>query len=355
MAKKAEETKTDSKPLSIDKITASINKKFGEGTAFKMSDDARANVRFFPTPNYDLNSALGGGIAEGRVYEVYGPESSGKTTLALFMAGVMQEYGLTAIVDVENAIDPKHMEWFGLTPENIIISQPDCAENAIDVIYELIESGVKFIILDSVAALSPKAEIEGNTGDSNMGVTARLMGQALRKIVPRCKSKGVNVLFINQIRMKIGVMYGSPETTPGGNALKFFASVRLDVRRIEQIKSGDNVVGIRSKIKVVKNKVAPPFKTCELDIIYGKGIDNDASLVNQALKFKIIKQAGPWFSYEDEKFQGKDKLSEFISENPKVKEQIEHLILEEIKNNRSNEQVEIPNDDEILEMEDTNE
>ena len=313
--------------LTIDKL----EKAYGKGTIMKLSDNRVLDVPTISTGSLGLDMALGvGGIPRGRVIEVYGPESSGKTTLAMHcIAEAQKQGGLAAIIDAEHAFDKTYAEKLGIDTENLLISQPDNGEQALEIAEHLIRSGaIDIIVIDSVAALVPRGELEGEMGDSKMGLQARLMSQALRKLTGAINKTGCSCIFINQLREKIGVMFGNPETTTGGNALKFYASVRLDIRRIGQIKeSADNVTGNRTRVKVVKNKVAPPFKVVEFDIMYGRGISKSGEIVDIGVELDVIKKSGSWFSYNDNKLgQGRDAVKELIEDNPELMEELEQRI-----------------------------
>ena len=313
--------------LTIDKL----DKTYGKGTVMKLSDDSVVDVPAISTGSLGLDIALGiGGIPRGRVIEIYGPESSGKTTLAMHcMAEAQKQGGMVAIVDAEHAFDRSYAEKLGIDTENLLISQPDNGEQALEIAEHLIRSGaIDIIVIDSVAALVPRGEIEGDMGDSKMGLQARLMSQALRKLTGAINKTKCSCIFINQLREKIGVMFGNPETTTGGNALKFYASVRLDIRRIGQIKEGaDNVTGNRTRVKVVKNKVAPPFKVVEFDIMYGEGISKVGEILDLGVEMEIVKKSGSWFSYNDEKLgQGRDAVKKILLDNPELMNEIETKI-----------------------------
>ncbi|WP_186758456.1 recombinase RecA [Echinicola salinicaeni] len=310
--------------LTIDKL----EKTYGKGTVMKLSDNTVVDIPSISTGSLGLDMALGiGGVPKGRIIEVYGPESSGKTTLTMHcIAEAQKQGGLAAFIDAEHAFDKVYAEKLGIDTENLLISQPDNGEQALEIAEHLIRSGaIDIIVIDSVAALVPKGELEGEMGDSKMGLQARLMSQALRKLTGAINKTGCSCIFINQLRDKIGVMFGSPETTTGGNALKFYASVRLDIRRIGQIKeSADNILGNRTKVKVVKNKVAPPFKVVEFDIMYGQGISKVGEIIDLGVEFDIIKKAGSWFSYEGNKLgQGRDAVKKLILDNPELMEELE--------------------------------
>ncbi|MFD2202555.1 recombinase RecA [Shivajiella indica] len=315
--------------LTIDKL----EKTYGKGTVMKLSDNKVQDIPAISTGSLGLDMALGiGGIPRGRVTEIYGPESSGKTTLTMHcIAEAQKAGGLAAFIDAEHAFDKTYAEKLGIDTENLLISQPDNGEQALEIAEHLIRSGaIDIIVIDSVAALVPKGELEGDMGDSKMGLQARLMSQALRKLTGAINKTGCACIFINQLRDKIGVMFGNPETTTGGNALKFYASVRLDIRRIGQIKEGaDNVLGNRTKVKVVKNKVAPPFKVVEFDIMYGQGISKVGEIIDLGVEFDIIKKAGSWFSYEGNKLgQGRDAVKSLLLDNPELMEELEKKIKE---------------------------
>ncbi len=314
--------------LTLDKL----EKSYGKGAIMKMGDQAIEEVEVIPTGSLGLDIALGiGGLPKGRVIEIYGPESSGKTTLTLHaIAEVQKAGGIAAFIDAEHAFDRTYAEKLGIDTENLLISQPDNGEQALEITENLIRSGaIDIIVIDSVAALVPKSEIEGEMGDSKMGLHARLMSQALRKLTGTINKTGCCCIFINQLRDKIGVMFGSPETTTGGNALKFYASIRLDIRRIGQIKEGDAVVGNRTRVKVVKNKVAPPFRMAEFDIMYGEGISKVGEIVDLGVEHNIIKKAGSWFSYGETKIgQGRDAVKSLLNDNPDLMEEIEGKIRE---------------------------
>lgn len=313
--------------LTLDKL----EKTYGKGTVMKLSDNTVQDIPAISTGSLSLDMALGvGGIPRGRVIEIYGPESSGKTTLSMHcIAEAQKAGGLAAFIDAEHAFDKAYAEKLGIDTENLLISQPDNGEQALEIAEHLIRSGaIDIIVIDSVAALVPKGELEGEMGDSKMGLQARLMSQALRKLTGAINKTGCACIFINQLRDKIGVMFGSPETTTGGNALKFYASVRLDIRRIGQIKeSADNILGNRTKVKVVKNKVAPPFKVVEFDIMYGEGISKVGEIIDIGVEFDIIKKAGSWFSYEGNKLgQGRDAVKTLLLDNPELMEELETKI-----------------------------
>jgi recombination protein RecA len=325
------EAKLKALQLTLDKL----DKAYGKGTVMKMGDRAVEEVEVIPSGSLGLDLALGvNGYPKGRIIEIYGPESSGKTTLTLHaIAEAQKAGGIAAFIDAEHAFDRHYAEKLGVDIENLIISQPDNGEQALEIAENLIRSGaIDIVVIDSVAALTPKSEIEGEMGDSKMGLHARLMSQALRKLTGTISKTNCTVFFINQLREKIGVMFGNPETTTGGNALKFYASVRLDIRRSSQIKEGENVIGNRTKVKVVKNKVAPPFKTAEFDIMYGEGVSKTGEILDLAVEFEIIKKAGSWFSYGDTKLgQGRDAVKALIKDNPELADELELKIKELIK------------------------
>ena len=321
----------DNRKKALAAALSQIERQFGKGSVMRMGDDgAIPNIETVSTGSLNLDIALGiGGLPKGRVVEIYGPESSGKTTLTLHVIAEMQKTGGTAaFVDAEHALDPQYAEKLGVNIDDLLVSQPDTGEQALEITDMLVRSGaVDIVVIDSVAALTPKAEIEGDMGDSHMGLQARLMSQALRKLTGNIKRSNTLVIFINQIRMKIGVMFGSPETTTGGNALKFYSSVRLDIRRIGAIKKGDEIVGNETKVKVVKNKVAPPFKLAHFEILYGEGISHEGELIDLGVEHKLIEKAGAWYSYNGDKIgQGKEKVRIFLKENPDIANTIEQTL-----------------------------
>jgi recombination protein RecA len=329
------EAKLKALQLTLDKL----DKTYGKGTVMKMGDRAVEEVETISSGSLGLDLALGvNGYPKGRIIEIYGPESSGKTTLTLHaIAEAQKTGGIAAFIDAEHAFDRHYAEKLGVDIENLIISQPDNGEQALEIAENLIRSGaIDIVVIDSVAALTPKSEIEGEMGDSKMGLHARLMSQALRKLTGTISKTHCTVFFINQLREKIGVMFGNPETTTGGNALKFYASVRLDIRRSSQIKDGEMVIGNRTKVKVVKNKVAPPFKTAEFDIMYGEGVSKTGEILDLAVEFEVIKKAGSWFSYGETKLgQGRDAVKVLIKDNPELAEELEQKIKEIIKENNA--------------------
>ena len=323
-------TDVSEKKKALDLALSQIEKQFGKGSIMRLGEGAKLDLDFIPTGSLALDIALGiGGIPKGRIIEIYGPESSGKTTVALHIIAEAQKLGgNAAFVDAEHALDPGYAEKLGVKIEDLVISQPDTGEQALEITEALVRSGaVDVIVVDSVAALVPKAEIDGEMGDSHMGLQARLMSQALRKLAGAVNKSNSTIVFINQLREKIGVMFGNPETTTGGRALKFYASVRLDIRRIESLKQGDEVIGNRTRIKVVKNKVAPPFKQAEFDIMYGLGISKDGNLVDAGVTAEVVNKSGSWFSYQDIKLgQGRENSKDFLRDNPEIAAEIEKKI-----------------------------
>ena len=327
-------TPASDKKKALQTALAQIDKSFGKGTVMRLGDRPEMNVAAIPTGSLALDAALGiGGVPKGRIIEIYGPESSGKTTLALhILAEAQKQGGEVAFVDAEHALDPVYAAALGVDTDNLLVSQPDTGEQALEITDALVRSGaVDVVVVDSVAALVPKQEIEGEMGDTFVGLQARLMSQALRKLAGTINKTNCVVIFINQLRMKIGVMYGNPETTTGGNALKFYASVRLDVRRTEAIKEGANVVGNKTRVKVVKNKVAPPFKEAYFDIMYGQGISKWGELVDMAVQMDIVQKSGSWFSMGDERIgQGSNSVKEYLMNNPEIAEQVEAQVRENL-------------------------
>ena len=313
---------------------AQIEKQFGKGSVMRLGDDGRAPVEVIPTGSIALDVALGiGGLPRGRIVEIYGPESSGKTTLTLHaVASVQSAGGIAAFIDAEHALDPEYARGLGVDTDSLLVSQPDTGEQALEIADMLIRSGaIDLVVIDSVAALVPRAEIEGEMGDSHVGLQARLMSQALRKIAGALSTTNTTIIFINQLREKIGVMFGSPETTTGGKALKFYASVRLDIRRIESLKDGTDVVGNRTRVKVVKNKMAPPFKQAEFDIIYGQGISREGSLIDVGVEQSFVRKAGAWYTYDGEQLgQGKENARNFLRDNPDIAVELEKRIKEKL-------------------------
>ena len=329
-------TPATDKKKALQTALAQLDKSFGKGTVMRLGDRPEMNVEAIPTGSLALDAALGiGGVPKGRIIEIYGPESSGKTTLALHILAEAQKMGgEVAFVDAEHALDPVYAAALGVDIDNLLVSQPDTGEQALEITDALVRSGaVDAVVVDSVAALTPRAEIEGEMGDQFVGLQARLMSQALRKLAGTIAKTNCVVIFINQLRMKIGVMYGNPETTTGGNALKFYSSVRLDVRRTEAIKDGGNVVGNKTRVKVVKNKVAPPFREAYFDIMYGQGISKWGELVDLAVEMDIVQKSGSWFSMGDERIgQGKDSVKNFLMSNPEIAEQVEAQVRENLLN-----------------------
>ncbi|HBT48780.1 MAG: Protein RecA [Caldanaerobacter subterraneus] len=320
------------KQKALEMAISQIERQFGKGAIMRLGDTAKLNVEVIPTGSLELDIALGvGGVPRGRIIEIFGPESSGKTTLALHMIAEAQKIGGTgAFIDAEHALDPVYAKNLGVNIDDLLVAQPDTGEQALEIAEALVRSGaVDIIVIDSVAALVPKAEIEGEMGDSHVGLQARLMSQALRKLAGvTSKSKSI-VVFINQLREKVGVMFGNPETTPGGRALKFYATIRLDVRKVDNIKQGNEIVGSRTRVKVVKNKIAPPFKQAEFDIMYGEGISREGSILDLGTALDIIEKSGSWYSYKDIKLgQGRENAKQFLKENKEIAEEIERKIRE---------------------------
>ena len=322
----------DAKLKVLELTLGKLEKSYGKGVVMKLGDKIAEDIEVIPTGSIGLDLALGvGGYPRGRVIEIYGPESSGKTTLTIHaIAEVQKQGGIAAFIDAEHAFDSVYASSLGVDIDNLLISQPDNGEQALEIADHLISSGaVDLVVIDSVAALTPKSEIDGEMGDSKMGLHARLMSQALRKLTATISKTGCTCIFINQIRMKIGVMFGNPETTTGGNALKFYSSIRLDIRRIGAIKNGENIAGNRTRVKVVKNKVAPPFKKVEFDIMFGQGISRSGEILDKAVDLDIVNKSGSWFSYNDTKLgQGRDAVKQMISDNPELCEEIETKIKE---------------------------
>ncbi len=333
---KSENSKMDeNKAKALSAALSQIEKQFGKGAIMKMGDkDVEKGIEVVSTGSLGLDMALGvGGLPRGRVVEIYGPESSGKTTLTLQVIANIQKLGGTAaFIDAEHALDPQYAQRLGVDTSELLLSQPDNGEQALEIADMLVRSAsVDCVVIDSVAALTPKAEIEGEMGEPQMGLQARLMSQALRKLTANIKRSNTLVIFINQIRMKIGVMFGNPETTTGGNALKFYASVRIDIRRIGSIKRGEEVIGSETRVKVVKNKVAPPFKTAEFDILYNEGISREGEIIEMGVNHRIVEKSGAWYAYKGEKIgQGKDNTREFLRENPAMAQEIEQKIREAV-------------------------
>lgn len=343
MARAAKETKEapvldmdqQERQRALESALSGLEKQFGKGTVMKLGQKTAMRVDAVPTGCLDLDMALGvGGIPRGRIVEIYGPESSGKTTVALHVVAEVQKRGGTAaFIDAEHALDPAYAKNLGVNIDELYVSQPSCGEDALEIAEALVRSGaIDIVVIDSVAALVPRAEIDGEMGDSFVGLQARLMSQALRKLAGVVSKTGAIALFINQLREKVGVIYGNPETTPGGRALKFYASVRLEVRKGEQLKNGSEAIGSRTKVKVVKNKVAPPFKSCEFDLIFGQGISKEGTILDMAVERDIIHKSGAWFSYNDQRIgQGRDNARDFLKNNPDVRDEIEALIRAELK------------------------
>lgn len=326
----ADEGKLKALGLAMDQIT----KQFGDGSIMRLGEAKKVDVELLPSGSLSLDIALGGGYPKGRIIEIYGPESSGKTTLTLHAIAEMQKQGGTAaFIDAEHALDPAYAKKLGVDIDNLLVSQPDNGEQALEICETLVRSNaVDLIVVDSVAALVPQAEIDGDMGDSHMGLQARLMSQALRKLTGIINKSKATVIFINQIRMKIGVMFGNPETTTGGNALKFYASVRADIRRIGQIKEGDNVIGNRTRVKIVKNKIAPPFRVAEFDIMYNEGISKTGDVLDLAVQYNVVGKAGAWFDYNDAKIgQGREQTKKYLKEHPDVLAEIDGKVREKVK------------------------
>jgi recombination protein RecA len=328
----------EAKLKALELTLGNIEKNYGKGTIMKLGDQAIEKIEFIPTGSIGLDYALGvGGLPKGRVVEIYGPEASGKTTLAMHaIAEGQKKGGIAAFIDAEHAFDRFYAKKLGIDIENLLVSQPDNGEQALEIVDNLIRSGaIDIIVIDSVAALTPKSEIEGEMGDSKMGLQARLMSQALRKLTSSIGKTGTVCVFINQLREKIGVMFGNPETTTGGHALKFYTTVRLDIRRLNQIKEGENIIGNRVRVKIVKNKVAPPFRKAEFDIIYGRGISRMGEIVDLGVENDIINKSGSWFSYGDTKLgQGREAVKKLLSDNPELTEELENKIKEKLDKSR---------------------
>jgi len=333
MAKKTEATSKstadDGKLKALGLAMDQITKQFGDGAIMKLGEAKKVDVELLPSGALSLDIALGGGYPKGRIIEIYGPESSGKTTLTLHaIAEIQRQGGTAAFVDAEHALDPAYARRVGVDTDNLLVAQPDNGEQALEIVETLVRSSaVDLVVVDSVAALVPQAEIDGDMGDSHMGLQARLMSQALRKLTGIISKSKTTVVFINQIRMKIGVMFGNPETTTGGNALKFYASVRMDIRRIGQIKVGDDIVGNRTKVKIVKNKIAPPFRVAEFDIMYNEGISKTGDVLDLAVQYGVVGKSGAWFDYNDSKIgQGREATKVYLKDNPKVLEEIDKKV-----------------------------
>ncbi len=316
----------------IEMAMSQIEKQFGKGAIMKLGETSHMNIEAIPTGALSLDIALGvGGVPRGRIVEIYGPESSGKTTVALHIIAEAQKAGgEAAFIDAEHALDPVYARKLGVDIDNLIVSQPDTGEQALEIAEALVRSGaIDVVVIDSVAALVPKAEIDGEMGDAHVGLQARLMSQALRKLAGVVSKSKTTAIFINQLREKVGIMFGNPETTPGGRALKFYSSVRLDVRRVETLKTGNDVIGSRTKVKVVKNKVAPPFKDAEFDIIYGQGISREGNILDVAVNIDVVNKSGAWFSYNDQRIgQGRENAKQFLRDNPEISKEIEKKIRE---------------------------
>jgi len=335
-AKKAEKAQIGEKPVASEgKLKAlglaqdQINKQFGDGAIRRLGDSKTVDVELFSSGSLSLDLALGGGYPKGRILEIFGPESSGKTTIALHaIAEIQKKGGTAAFIDAEHALDPSYAKKLGVDVDNLLVSQPDNGEQALEICETLVRSNaVDIVVVDSVAALVPQAEIDGDMGDSHMGLQARLMSQALRKLTGIINKSHTTVLFINQIRMKIGVMFGNPETTTGGNALKFYASLRLDIRRTGQIKNGEDIIGSRTKVKVVKNKIAPPFRVAEFDIMYGEGVSRTGDVLDLAVQHGIVGKSGAWFDYNEAKIgQGREATKEYLKQNPEILEEIDKKV-----------------------------
>ena len=326
----------DEKQKALEQVLSQIEKQYGKGSIMKLGAGAAdTNIEVLPTGCLSLDVALGvGGVPRGRIVEIYGPESSGKTTVALHViAETQKKGGIAAFIDAEHALDPSYASKLGVNLDDLYVSQPDTGEQALDITESLVRSGaVDIVVIDSVAALTPKAEIEGDMGDQHVGLQARLMSQALRKLTGITNKSKTCVIFINQLREKVGIMFGNPETTPGGKALKFYATIRIDVRKADALKDSDGLFGNRAKAKIVKNKVAPPFKTAEFDIIYGEGISQEGCILDMAVELDVIEKSGAWFSYNGDKFaQGREKAKDYLKENVDVKNEIEAKIREKMQ------------------------
>ena len=334
-AKNTSEPKQDEgKMKALNLAMEQITKQFGDGSIMKLGDAIKVDVELLPSGSLSLDLALGGGYPKGRIIEIYGPESSGKTTLTLHaIAEIQKQGGTAAFIDAEHALDPSYARKLGVDTENLLIAQPDNGEQALEIAETLVRSNaVDLIVVDSVAALTPQAEIDGDMGDSHMGLQARLMSQALRKLTGIINKSKATVIFINQIRMKIGVMFGNPETTTGGNALKFYASVRMDIRRTGQIKVGDDIIGNRTKVKIVKNKIAPPFRLAEFDIMYNEGISKTGDILDLAAQYGVVEKSGAFYKYGGETIgQGRDKTKTFLKDNPEIMSEIDNKVREAVK------------------------
>lgn len=358
-------TDQDARKKALDAAIAQIEQQFGKGSVMRMGDKGMAEIEAISTGALTLDIALGiGGFPRGRIIEIYGPESSGKTTVALHAVAEAQKAGgICAFIDAEHALDPVYAAKIGVDVDSLLLSQPDCGENALDITESLIRSGcIDVVVVDSVAALVPRAEIEGDMGDSHVGLQARLMSQALRKLTPVVAKSNTVCIFINQLREKVGVMFGNPETTTGGRALKFYSSVRLDVRKVETLKNGTEIIGSHTRVKVVKNKVAPPFKEAEFDILYGEGVSNDGCILDLAVENNIVEKSGSWFAYKGQKIaQGRDNARVYIKEHPDFRNELEALIRDSYKpaenvvlDDDDGDEDELIDDDDILGIDDLN-